>query len=98
MDEERQIRFLVAPTLFLASVLLGALSDPATRDFVRQTLLDADWSKVIGLVAGAIAGGGVVVFAAGYVFGTSTIFFLRLFFRWRPQALGKITISRSGVD
>jgi phosphotransferase system glucose/maltose/N-acetylglucosamine-specific IIC component len=85
MDEDRRIRFLVAPMLFVASLLLGALSDQTARDFIVQTLKNPDWSKLIGL----IAGGGVVVFAVGYIIGTVTYFVLRLLFRYRPQRWGK---------
>ncbi len=58
MDEDRRIRFLVAPTLFVASLLLCALSNHAARDFMLEALKNPDWSKLIGLIAGLIAGGG----------------------------------------
>lgn len=77
MDEERRIRFLVAPALFVASLLIGALLDPAETAFtlVEPHLKGSDWTKpLIELVAG----GGVVVFAGGYVFGTIAVFILRL--------------------
>jgi hypothetical protein len=81
MDDERRIRFLVAPILFVASLLLGALSDPYTRHFLAdRVLMNPDGSKLIGLIAGAIAGGGVVVFALGYIFGTLNHLLLRLLF------------------
>jgi hypothetical protein len=83
MDEDRRIRFLVAPILFVASLLWGALSNRTARDFIVEVLKNPDWSKVIGLIAGGIAGGGVVLFAAGYVIGTLAYFFLRLLFRCR---------------
>ena len=83
MDEDRRIRFLVAPTLFVASLLWGAWSDHAWRDFMVATLKDHEWPKLIA----AIAGGGLLVFVAGYVIGT--YFVLRLFFRYRPQCWGK---------
>jgi hypothetical protein len=85
MDEDRRIRFLVAPTLFVASLLWGAWSDHAWRDFMVATLKDHEWPKLIA----AIAGGGLLVFVAGYVIGTWTYFVLRLFFRYRPQCWGK---------
>jgi hypothetical protein len=77
MDEERRIRFLVSPALFVASLLIGALSDPTGegRHFIAGILTDGEWSKSL---VGLVAGGGVVVFAGGYVFGTITVFFLRL--------------------
>jgi len=95
MDEDRRMRFLLAHILFVASLAWGALSD---HDFLvafptrlhwwcSWCKADGDWSKLIGLVAG----GGFVVFVAGYVIGTLTVFFLQLFFcisyklggRWR---------------
>jgi hypothetical protein len=77
MDEDRKIRFLVPPMLFLASLLIGALSDPARREFIRGILEKPDLSKsLIELVAG----GGVVVLAGGYVFGTFSYFSLRVTF------------------
>jgi len=89
MDEDRRIRFLVAPTLFVALLLLGALSNQAERDFILEALKNPDWSKLIGLIAGFIAGGGLVVFVLGYVIGTWTYFVLRVFFLLRPRSWGK---------
>jgi hypothetical protein len=86
MDADRQIRFLVAPILFVASLLLGALSTHTTPDIITRYFTDhSDWSKYLGL----IAGGGVAVFAAGYVIGACTNFVLRLIFRYRPKCWGK---------
>jgi hypothetical protein len=86
MDEERRIRFLVAPALFVASLLIGALSDPTARTFIVGIIKDSDWSKSLIELA---AGGGVVVFAGGYVFGTITVFISRLFFWCRPRHWGR---------
>jgi hypothetical protein len=80
MDEERRIRFLVAPALFVASLLIGALSDPTAAARLWEILRAPDWSKSL---VELVAGGGVVVFAGGYVFGTITVFFLRLMFWFR---------------
>ena len=77
MDEERRIRFLVAPALFVASLLIGALSDPTATARLWEIIKAPDLSKSLIEVA---AGGGVVVFAGGYVFGTITVFILRLVF------------------
>jgi len=77
MDEERRIRFLVSPALFVASLLIGALSDPTARKFIVDILEASDLSKSLIELA---AGGGVVVFAGGYVFGTITVFIARVFF------------------
>ena len=59
MDEERRIRFLVSPALFVASLLIGALSDPTARKFIVDILEASDLSKSLIELA---AGGGVVVF------------------------------------
>jgi len=52
MDEDRKIRFLVAPTLLVASLLLGALLDQPSRDCILEVLKSADksidWLKLIG--------------------------------------------------
>jgi hypothetical protein len=84
MDENRRIRFLVAPMLFIASLLLGACLDPAWHNWIVKTPEISDWPKWIGL----IAGGGVVVLAAGYVFGTLTYFILRLLFCAKAAMFG----------
>jgi hypothetical protein len=88
MDEDRRIRFLVSPILFVASLLLGALLDQTARDFIVRTILNErfDWPK---LLIGFLAGGGIVVFALGYVIGTLTYFSLRLIFLCRPQHWGR---------
>ncbi len=39
MDEDRRIRFLVAPILFVASLLWGAMSDETARDFIIKQVL-----------------------------------------------------------
>jgi hypothetical protein len=85
MDEDRKIRFLVAPILFVASLLVGALLDQNARHALDELLNKLDLSKSIGL----IIGGGALVFAAGYAIGTFTQFVLRLIFRFRPHSWGK---------
>jgi hypothetical protein len=84
MDEDRKIRFEVAPILFIASLLLGALINKGLHSVVDD-LEKLGTSKLIGI----IAGGGVIVLAAGYVIGTFTHFLLRQFFLWRPRSWGK---------
>jgi hypothetical protein len=64
MDEDRRIRFLIPPLLFVASLLLGAFVDQSTRD----------------LIVKVFAGGGIVVVVVGYLIGTFTYFILRLVF------------------
>jgi hypothetical protein len=76
MDEIRRIRLLIAPALFIASILWGAWWDPDST-FSKHVFRDHDWSNVIGL----IAGGGFVVFVGGYIIGTITYVVLRQLFR-----------------
>src|SRR6266852_3907251 len=84
MDEDRRIRFLIPPILFVAFLLLGALLDQKTRDFMAEHFREYDWPK---LLISLLAGGGLIVFALGYVFGTLTYFVLRgsFWLRWRLQ-------------
>ena len=86
MDEDRRIRFLVPPSLFVAFLLLGALLDQTMRDFMVEHLKEFNWPQ---LLISLLAGGGLIVFALGYVFGTLTYFVLRLGFRLRPQSWGR---------
>jgi hypothetical protein len=73
MDEDRRIRFLVAPTLFLASLLLLDLINLGY--WVKRVFNGGDsvlngsnsssseiWVKLIAIVAG----GGLIVFVGGY--------------------------------
>jgi hypothetical protein len=85
MDEHRTIRFQVAPILFVASLLWGAWFDQTKHAWLVGALNGTDGFKLIGL----IAGGGVVIFAGGYIIGTLTYFLLRAFFRFRPRCWGK---------
>jgi hypothetical protein len=83
MDEARKIRLLVAPMLFIASLLLGgALSGQTASHFID--LKDQDWPKLIGI----ITAGGIGMFAAGYGIGTVTQFLLRLIFRLKARLWG----------
>jgi hypothetical protein len=67
MDEDRRIRFLIPPALFIASLLLGAFLDKPTFDNLKSFVGNSDgWTELIKL----IAAGGFVVFVAGYVIGT----------------------------
>jgi len=85
MDEERRIRFLVSPALFIASLFIGAWSDPMAHDWIERIIEKSEWSKLVELAAA----GGAVVFAGGYVFGTISYFFLRLVFLCRPRHWGR---------
>lgn len=85
MDEDRRIRFLVAPVLFVVSLGFGVWADPTCHLITRVTLTTTEWSTVIGL----LAAGSVIVFVAGYIIGTLTYVFLRLAFKLRPRSWGR---------
>jgi hypothetical protein len=83
MDEDRKVRFLVAPMLFLASLIWGAVLTPDMLQRVEwlvDLLPSDDLAKIVGVVIGALATGGLIVFVAGYVIGTINYFCLRCFF------------------
>jgi len=92
MDEDRRIRMLVAPILFVASLLWG--------DWFTSSALILPKLKVNDLQAAfnVIAGGGVVVFTAGYVIGTMTHFILRLSFWWAPACCVKSRYYEAAVS
>ncbi len=77
MDEVRRIRFLVSPALFIASLFIGAWLDPKLHNDIVETLRQKELSKLLVEFA---AGGSVVFFAGGYVFGTISHSVLRLIF------------------
>jgi hypothetical protein len=80
MDEDRRVRFFVAPVLLIASLLWGALLDQNCRQHIFDVL-----KRMNGLSAliGFAAAGGFAVFAFGYVIGTFTYFTLGMYFRLR---------------
>jgi hypothetical protein len=99
MDEDRRIRFLIPPVLFLASLLWGVWSDQTTLDSMVRSLEweRFDWPKLIGL----IAGGSVVVVAAGYVFGTVVEFVLRLLVPclfFGKHLFHEVVLSKDGLE
>jgi hypothetical protein len=82
MDEDRRVRFFVAPLLLIASLLWGALLDHTYQRIIINFLTHTDnLSKLIGLAAA----GGFVVFTFGYVIGTITYFLLGTFFCLRAK-------------
>jgi len=100
MDEDRRVRFLLAPVLFAASLLWGASVDSTTWDHVTTLFKDSpDWPKLIGL----FAGGSIVVFAAGYIFGTVGYFVLMLIFYVHAKISGtsrfhEVALSHESFD
>lgn len=85
MDEDRRIRFLVSPALFVASLLIGAWPDPTTHKCIVDFFENRELSKSFIELAAA---GSVVVFAGGYVFGTISHSVLRLYFLLRRRSWG----------
>ena len=94
MNADRKVRFLVPPLLFLASIAGGMRLDPRPNlkdlagGLLGQIQLDK-WTEIVTLVAG----GGIFVFSAGYIFGTITRCVLRLVLR-RPH---EMMISEQGA-
>jgi hypothetical protein len=89
MDEIRKIRFLVAPALFYASIAWGTWLDPHARASVFAALGNLKIEPITGLLA-ALLGGGIALFATGFVIGTLTYTVFRvarmLWFRsWSGQ-------------
>lgn len=84
MDEERKIRFLVAPLLFVSSLGWGMWLDPLWRQAITSSpFLTAE--KGIGQAITILAGGGIFVFSLGVLIGTISYVTLRLFsliIRW----------------
>jgi hypothetical protein len=89
MEHDRQLRFLIPPLVFLASLLWGSILDPQSH--LLQVLASAtagqrEWSQVISL----IFAGGVAVVAIGFLISAIAIAMLRLLFlvpylmRWTP--------------
>lgn len=93
MDEDRTIRFYVAPVLFLMSLIWGAWFDPVKHHVIADHL---QWDKLPNLI-GLAAGGGFVVFAFGYVIGTLTYAILRFGFRLKAQFWGGSRYHEAGL-
>jgi hypothetical protein len=90
MDEDRRVRFFVAPLLLIASLLWGAWLDQNKHPLIIYFILHTDnLSKLIGLAAA----GGFVVFTFGYVIGTITYFLLGIYFWLRNIVSWKVPIS-----
>jgi hypothetical protein len=77
MDEDRRIRFLVAPLLFIASLGWGMWLDPSWRGAIEKFPVPDSAEKGIGQAIAIIAGGGIVVFTMGLVIGTVSYVVLR---------------------
>lgn len=80
MDEDRRIRFLVPPLLFVASLGWGMWLDPAWKSTISALLITGNSDKSIGQAITLLAGGGIIVFTVGFVIGTAGYVILRLSF------------------
>ena len=95
MDEDRRIRFLVAPVLFLASIGWGTWLDPYSSAQVLETLAKLPKEPVTVLVA-AFVGGGIMLFASGFVIGTINYALLRggsVLWQWSWSKQHEVAIS-----
>src|SRR5271157_5965941 len=86
MDEDRRIRFMVAPLLFLASLAWGLVRDPNAHLANLLAVSGLNLKDASGLIVAAAAGG-LVVFVLGYVIGTITYVSLRLL-AWVSKLFG----------
>jgi hypothetical protein len=98
MDEDRRIRFLVAPVLFLACLAWGAWLDPERPEIFSV------WPKDASALLGLLAGGGVVVFAGGYILGTwnqfvlTIVFRVRHYFGWTRSQFHEVSMSDDALS
>ena len=99
MDEQRKIRWLIPPFLFLGSLVWGIASGGVSMPKLPQPLLSlfqsttqpangGHWGpeNVIAIL-GLVAAGGGFLLASGYVFTTITICLLQAFFYIRAWIL-----------
>ncbi|HUC61437.1 MAG TPA: hypothetical protein VMF53_05735 [Alphaproteobacteria bacterium] len=101
MDDDRRIRFLISPMIFFASLVWGAWCDPVARCWLIDMAKNPSWTSIIGAV---VAGGGILVFAFGYIFGTVLYALLRVGFLFRSiisrdmSRYHEVALSRSTLD
>jgi hypothetical protein len=97
MDEKRRFRFLVAPILFFASLTWGAWLDPDWRSYLEQGVQGLPSQPIAGAVV-TLAGGGIALFASGFVIGTLTYCVLRgalvLFPFWNSSAQHEVRLPK----
>jgi len=92
MEHIRQIRFVMAPTFFVGSLLLGAVMD----GWITPTnLYDMSGGAAALIVAAAAAS----ILPLGFIFGGSSILFLRIFsqpllgFKYHEAAMDEATLA-----
>src|SRR5438874_4849545 len=80
MEFNRQLRFLIPPFVFFASLLLGATIDPQSH---LLTMLGQNGSfNGLPQLLPLVLAGGVAVVAMGFLISSVAIFVLRLIFCW----------------
>ena len=85
MDKEREIRLLIPPIFFFASLFLGIVVNPdksiaeVTHNFFDSANNIWPNNDVAGILQ-VLAGGGLLLFTAGYSIGGITILLLRFLF------------------
>jgi hypothetical protein len=87
MEHDRQLRFLIPPLVFLASLLWGSILDPQShllQMLTSELAGETELSQVISL----IFAGGVAVVAIGFLISAIAIAILRLLFL-APYLMGK---------
>jgi hypothetical protein len=94
MDEDRRIRFLVAPLLFIASLGWGMWLDQSWREAIKSLPSPDSAEKGIGQAIAILAGGGIVVFAIGLVIGTVSYVALRFL----SLLIRHVILRRKGVN
>jgi len=91
LDQLRELRFLVPPFFFLASVAWGAYVDLGSK-FVEAMVKFKDVQTIV------IAGVGAATIPFGFLIGVISIFFLRLFLRRPVRQRWDVAHSESTVD
>lgn len=87
MDEDRKIRFLIAPLFFMSSLFLGWVHNSPKE--IKDLLPDIGiGSQGLASVIGVLTGAGIAVFAVGYIIGTITYVLLRFGFSVRAKFWG----------
>ncbi len=86
MEQNRQLRFLIPPFVFLVSLAWGAATDRKLFGFLTD-LHKSIPIDGIDTIIGVVAAGGVAVIAVGFLISSISVFFLRILFRvfWRQD-------------
>ncbi|MBI4828440.1 MAG: hypothetical protein HY804_06470 [Nitrospinae bacterium] len=85
MDKEREIRLLIPPIFFFASLYLGIAANPgkSVAEVIPAFPASADniWPNAVVGIIEVLAGGSLLLLTAGYSIGGITILLLRLIYR-----------------